>query len=477
MSIDNKILDLHIQQDYFKKSQKNIKSLLLEPLTNNEELKKRIYTEKGNTTREPFERDYTRVLYCPSFRRLQGKMQLLAIKNDKFFRNRLTHSLEVAQIARAIARDIGYSNMELYIVEAGALAHDIGNPPFGHYGENILNEIAKEFGGYEGNAQTFRILTSLEKKAGHNHGLNLTKRTILSVLKYFRTYDDCKKEDKKPKYIYDDSYQIVEKIKDSSEVKLRTLDVQIVDVADEIAYAAHDLEDGLSQGLFTIDEILFAFKKQYPFKKDVENEDNQKVYDFLCAIIENAKNWAAEYASSTSEYSALFNNKISSLITYHLINDLGLVKRNNKHLKQVNGEQEKELYFTSLEKLANGLKKITFECITNTDEVYFYEQAGEKIIKSLFNLFYEKPMYLPEEYRIPELIKYIKRRKGSSILEGKEKVNFLKIDNEHKRNVIDYISGMMDSYAISEYERFFGESAVKGFYRSSEYDSKGDKSQ
>ena len=106
-----------------------------------------------------FQRDYSRILYSSSFRRLQGKMQLLGIKNDQFFRNRLTHSLEVAQIARSIAFQLKYQTSELFVVEAGALAHDLGNPPFGHAGERKLNDLFKEIGGVEGNAQTLRILT------------------------------------------------------------------------------------------------------------------------------------------------------------------------------------------------------------------------------------------------------------------------------------------------------------------------------
>ena len=148
----------------------------------------------------PFQRDYARIMYSSSFRRLQGKMQLLGIKNDQFFRNRLTHSLEVAQIARSIASAIQYAEGESYLVEAGALAHDIGNPPFGHSGERKLNELFLECGGFEGNAQTLRILTNVEKKRPDFRGLNLTYRGMFSVVKYFNKFDIEKyKKDKKDK--------------------------------------------------------------------------------------------------------------------------------------------------------------------------------------------------------------------------------------------------------------------------------------
>jgi dGTPase len=134
--------------------------------------------------RKKYGRDYARLLYSSSFRRLQGKMQLLGINPTNFHRNRLTHSLEVAQIARSIASELGLKDST--VAETCSLAHDLGNPPFGHAGETVLNQLAEEFGGYEGNAQTFRILRHLEKKHYRYSGLNLTLRTLLGVTKYFQ---------------------------------------------------------------------------------------------------------------------------------------------------------------------------------------------------------------------------------------------------------------------------------------------------
>ena len=239
---------------------------------------KNLYTRKKNeNTRDrldgEFQRDYSRIMYASSFRRLQGKMQLLGIKPDQFFRNRLTHSLEVAQIARSIARSAGYTQEESFIVEAGALAHDIGNPPFGHSGERKLHQLFKNAGGFEGNAQTLRILTSVEKKKKEFNGLNLTYRTLLSVVKYFHKY----KEDNGviySKFIYDDDYDLLSKFVNNNQVKMRTLDVQIVDIADEIAYAAHDLEDGLRQKCYTIEEILQDFYNEYGDCKSFRQLEN-----------------------------------------------------------------------------------------------------------------------------------------------------------------------------------------------------------
>lgn len=151
--------------------------------------------------RDRYQRDYARVLYSPSFRRLQGKMQLLGVNSANFHRNRLTHSLEVAQIARSIATELGLKNST--VAETCSLAHDLGNPPFGHAGEKVLDELAEKIGGYEGNAQTFRILRYLEKKSPHYFGLNLTFRTLLGVTKYFNKKNEYKK------FLYDDDYEFL----------------------------------------------------------------------------------------------------------------------------------------------------------------------------------------------------------------------------------------------------------------------------
>ena len=183
------------------------------------------------------------------------------IQNDQFFRNRLTHSLEVAQIARSIANELRYTSNEIFVVEAGSLAHDIGNPPFGHAGESELDKIFCKVGGFEGNAQALRILTSLEKKKPDFRGLNLTYRTLLSIVKYFNKKQGNNKTNKK--FIYDEDYDLLKSFISENHITIRTLDVQIVDLADEIAYAAHDLEDGLRVKAFIIDEILHDYHSKY----------------------------------------------------------------------------------------------------------------------------------------------------------------------------------------------------------------------
>lgn len=416
-----------------------------------EKLEYREYDDKNAKQRESpdrseCDRDYARVLYSSSFRRLQGKMQLLGVENDKFFRNRLTHSLEVAQIARGIAKAFGYN--DTVVVETGALAHDIGNPPFGHYGERVLNNLGrmacKHCGGFEGNAQTLRILTTLEKKDPMYFGLNLTYRSIFSVVKYFN-----KSSSGKSKFIYDDDYINLEKVVAEKGINPRTIDVQIVDLADEIAYAAHDLEDALSMQLFTIDELLFEFKlfvKEEKVKNIIEQSFYDIAFEKFKELISHAKKFAdnADKYKSSEEYALLFRKELTSVIVNSLIKDISLVKKSDDFKYKTGSSQDKELGFKDLEKLAEGLKKVTFKCINRKNTIQRYEKMGGIIIEGLYDVltnstFNKDGAFLPVEYRM----------------------NF---KNSPEKTVIDYISGMMDSYAISCYKDFYGSKRLEEIY-------------
>lgn len=426
-----------------KEQAKEISETFLKPITENEALCARLYDEQNRARSDgEYQRDYTRILYASSFRRLQGKMQLFAVQSDQFIRNRLTHSLEVAQLARSIAMEIGYKKDEIYVVEAAALAHDIGNPPFGHAGERYLNELAKDAGGFEGNAQTFRILTTVEQKRADFQGLNLTYRTLLGVLKYYKKFNSSLSEKlfSKQKFIYEKDYEFVSEIINKTGVALRTLDVQIVDLADEIAYAAHDLEDGLRLGSFTLDDIYHDFYK--------DNEDEKSI-NCLESIIEESKTRAGfkNKSISSAEFSKLYRKEVTSRIINTLINDIGIVALSDNDKEKKGTSRGKEIGFVNYGKLASGLKKTIYECITNTDEVYAYEQQGERMLNTLYRFYLKKPDYLPPEYRADNIInqystQYIAERKD----DGPKQVL-------QKRLVLDYISGMMDEYVKTTYNR------------------------
>lgn len=396
------------------------------------------YSEKTRYRAEgPFQRDFSRIMYSSSFRRLQGKMQLLGIREDQFFRNRLTHSLEVSQIARSIAFELKYDISEIYVVEAGALAHDLGNPPFGHSGETKLNRIFSEIGGFEGNAQTLRILTNIEKKKPDFRGLNLTYRTLFSVVKYNKKFDKAKR-DEKQKFIYDEDFDFLNEFLTENDYKVRTLDVQIVDLADEIAYAAHDLEDGLRLKCFTIDEILHDFYSAYA-------EKDLKSYEKLKEIVDACRD-SRDYANiDSSDYTKLFRQELTSSLINLLIHDIGLKEVDQEFINATGTMWPRELGFVNYGNLAEGLKKITFKCINHNDEVYHYEQQGNEIIDFLADTYRKNSMYLPSEYRASNVIKE---------MDEKQREKLINEEQLQERLICDYIAGMMDSYAITTYKKF-----------------------
>lgn len=370
--------------------------------------------------REECMRDYARVLYSSSFRRLQGKMQLLGIDANRFNRNRLTHSLEVAQIARSIASDLDLRKS--VVTETCSLAHDIGNPPFGHYGEVILNELAESVGGYEGNAQAFRILRTLEKKHHSYDGLNLTVRTMLGITKYF-----FKREMNDKKFLYDIDYDFLSAELDKHSISIRkSIDAQIMDLSDEIAYAAHDLEDALSFGAITLGEILHEFKI---------SEKYQDGYMLFSDIAKYAQNEALKCTrqQSSEEYSTVLRKELTSTIVNELCRDIGLV--------EIDGIQQ--LGYTTKSVLAVGLKKLLFKAILRKKDVQLYEKKGEKIIRGLFEVLVDESynkdgILLPPELR--------------------------SLDEPRHRVVSDYIAGMMDNFAASEYEKYFGSGTLGAIY-------------
>ncbi|MCE7644141.1 deoxyguanosinetriphosphate triphosphohydrolase family protein [Vibrio fluvialis] len=366
--------------------------------------------------RQDLMRDYARVLYSSSFRRLQGKMQLLGVDANKFNRNRLTHSLEVAQIARSIAYDLKLQHT--VVTETASLAHDIGNPPFGHYGEVVLNDLSSGCGGYEGNAQAFRILRTLEKKHYAYPGLNLNVRTLMAITKYF-----FNKQQNSKKFLYDADYDFLKGELESKGVSVnKSIDAEIMDLADEIAYAAHDLEDALSFGMISLGEIVHEFSISDKFKD---------AYPTMARIAKDAQSEAmkASRSGTSEEYAIVLKKELTSKIVNTLCSDIGLV--------------DGCLGYKEHSKLAEGLKKLLFKAILRKKDIQLYERRGEQIIRGLFEV-YSDEKYNKDNILLPPELRAINDCKT--------------------RLVTDYISGMMDSYAAQEYEKYFGKGSADKFY-------------
>ena len=297
-----------------------------------------------------------------------------------------------------------------------------------------MNNLAKDYGGYEGNAQTFRILRKLEKKHHEYEGLNLTLRTLFGITKYFYKREEINnpflifnKTKINKKFLYDEDYDFLKTELNKHQISItKSIDAQIMDLADEIAYAAHDLEDALSIGIISLGEMIHEFKM---------NKDYNDAYDDFSKIVQKVQEFAlkSNKLETSEEYSAVLRKELTSTIVHDLCIDIDIVEKNNI----------KQLGFKTKQKLSEGLKKLLFNAILRKKDVQHYEKKGEKIIKGLYEVYtdttYNKNnILLPAEYR--------------------------KRSDKQERLVIDYISGMMDSFAEQEYIKYFGKSDVEKLY-------------
>ena len=265
--------------------------------------------------RSPFERDRARILHSSALRRLSAKTQVMAAGTHDFVRNRLTHSLEVAQVARELGASLG---CDPDIVDSAALAHDLGHPPFGHNGEAALDVAAAGCGGFEGNAQTLRLLSRLEAKAfaadGRSVGLNLTRATLAACIKYPWRRGEGPGGTRKFG-VYDDDLDVFTWVMEGVERPRKPIEAEVMDLADDIAYSVHDMEDGVVGGWFTLDPsdldlagIVEAASDWYDTSIDTER------VSAALDRLESLPEWPRGTLDATRESRAVLKSLTSALI-------------------------------------------------------------------------------------------------------------------------------------------------------------------
>jgi len=359
--------------------------------------KGRIYNENENSIRSPYQRDRDRIIHSSSFRRLKHKTQVFVNTEGDHYRTRLTHSMEVSQIARTLARALGLNED---LSETLSLSHDLGHTPFGHAGEETLNQCMTKYGGFDHNIQALRIVTSIENKYYKFNGLNLTIETLEGLIKHngpvknLTLHKSILKKNLFNKKITFNSFP--------------SLETQVTAISDDIAYNNHDLEDGLRAGLFTIEKI-----STIPFISELINKH-----------IKNIKKFRRE---------VVINQIIRDLINLMV---LDVLRTTNKNLKKINPSVVKDIYnhdslvvdFSSKMKILDKqIKSFLKRNMYNHPKVLVNTNKGKKIIKDLFKFISKNPK------------KYINK-------------NLFK--NEKKERVIaDFIAGMSDRYAINMHKK------------------------
>ena len=361
--------------------------------------KGREYPEEPSNYRSVFQRDRDRILHCGSFRKLQFKTQVFwKIKGD-YYRTRLTHTLEVAQIARTVSKVLGV-NSEL--AEAIALAHDLGHPPFGHAGEEELNKLLINDGGFDHNIQTLKIVTKLEQMYASHPGLNLTIETLDGIIKHNGPLNIVNK-------------YITEEIKDLKKFNFKespSIEAQIAAISDDIAYNSHDLGDGLRAGFFSLSDI-----KSLPIVRKAFQEVEIKYKSI-------------NYKTKCYEIIRYFLNSLVTNVIDESSKRLNLIKGRN--LETLKNEKLKLIDFNKNTKQdLEIIRKYLFENMYRSKEVIFEREKCSEVIVDLFNLYNNDLNLLPSDWQ-----KKIKYSKSES----------------PKRIIGDYISGMTDRFAINQHK-------------------------
>lgn len=353
--------------------------------------KGRRHPEAEHPFRTPFQRDRDRIIHSHAFRRLEYKTQVFVYHEGDHYRTRLTHTIEVAQISRTIARALGLNED---LAEAIALAHDLGHPPFGHTGEDALNHLMEGHGGFEHNAQSLRIVEELESKYPGFRGLNLTFEVREGVVKHSSEHD---RPGINPEY---------------ERGRSASLEAQIVDIADEIAYNNHDIDDGLSSEMLDRDMLMDISLWREQFE-----EVKKKFPDESFKILKSQTVIKIINAQVTDLVDA-----IRKTIEEEGIDSLDAVRSRKGNIAHFSHDMEVK---------NKELKKFLKVNLYSHHRVIRMADKARRILKSLFSVYMREPKLLPPK-------------------------TCMEIDNYGKERVIcDYIAGMTDRFALDEYKKLW----------------------
>lgn len=394
--------------------------------------------ERKNDYRTPYEQDRDRIIHTASFRRLQAKTQVFLSGEYDFYRTRLTHSLEVAQIGRAICSFLQRKSpffsetfyVDSHLVEAICLSHDLGHPPFGHAGERTLHNVMKKFGGFEGNAQTLRLLTeTVYSDKVSRKGMNPTRSFLDGVLKYKTLYGEL--ENPKNHFIYNEQKQFLDFVFEGVDITkeivagkkrdhFRSIECQIMDWSDDVAYSLNDVADGIHSGFITQqkierwaesqkldDDLQLSLRKLFDAMKEgrVERSLSSKIGKYI-------------ESSSVVETSNFMSDK-TNRYRFDLVID-------------ENARKESQMY-----------KQLSLDLVFLSPQLHQLEKKGDFLLKRIFDTFADN--YLDKEkFELNLLPKYVEQNFRATS------------DTNHRARLLcDYIAGMTDGFAIRTYKRLF----------------------
>lgn len=352
----------------------------------------RLHPEPPPEGRDAFQRDRDRIVHCSAFRRLEYKTQVFVNHEGDLFRTRLTHSIEVAQIARTVARRL---RLNEDLTEAISLAHDLGHTPFGHAGQDALNRCMQPWGGFEHNLQSLRVVDELEERYGDFDGLNLCFETREGVLKHCSAANAARLGELGRRFI---------------ERTQPSLEAQLANLADEVAYVNHDVDDGIRSGLLNVRQLsevdLFGRHHREVLRRFPDVGERRQVYETI-------------------------RRMINELVTDLTHTSEALIRANDPRSAAAVRQAAALIAFSEqVGARARQLKQFLFENLYRHSQVLRMTSKAARIVNELFAAFVDDSRLLPDDHR-------------------------RKAERQLHRTVADYIAGMTDRYAIKEHRRLF----------------------